>query len=66
MACASSLRAKDGTERAAVSTPVIGEPMTADLLAMADWFAAQGVMHVVMENTGLRVPTNTDSLLGGD
>lgn len=27
--------------------------MTADLLAMADWFAAQGVTHVAMESTGV-------------
>ena len=27
--------------------------MTRDLLAMADWMAAQGVTHVAMESTGV-------------
>ena len=29
------------------------ETMTRDLLAMADWMAAQGVTHVAMESTGV-------------
>src|SRR5438094_4228282 len=34
-------------------SPEVGGTMTRDLLAMADWMAAQGVTHVAMESTGV-------------